>query len=166
MCNMDSLGISCIKNNVNYFSGKICQFHKESCLIMDLCFFIELLHIHSLRAKDLCLDLLFIFIKNLDSHRLCRNGPATYPEKSLLNLLFFNKKLWFISSLFQILDRNRKPAESFVRHIRINRKFLKSIQRLRKTNLSCDPLPPHKVRILESLQCADHLKLLDLRFYL
>jgi len=100
MCNMDSLGISCIKNDVNYFSGKICQFHKKSCLIMDLCFFIELLHIHSLRAKDLCLDLLFIFIKNLDSHRLCRNGPATYPEKSLLNLLFFNKKLWFISSLF------------------------------------------------------------------
>ena len=31
-------------------------------------FFIE-------EEKDLCLDLLFIFIKNLDPHRLCRNSP-------------------------------------------------------------------------------------------
>ena len=51
---MDGFRISCIKNNIDKFACKVCQFYKESCLIMDLCLLIKLFHVDTFCTEDFC----------------------------------------------------------------------------------------------------------------
>ena len=127
--------------------------------------FIKLFHIHTLCTEDLCLDLLFVLIKNLDLYRLSCNSPASDPQESLLYLFFFYKELWSAFSFFQFFYRYRKPWNGFVRHICINSQFVVSFQRFRKLYGCCDTLSTHQIRVLETLQCAYHFQTFDLSFY-
>ena len=79
MGNMHRFCISCVKYHIDQLSGKVGQLSKKACLVLMIHFLIHLLHIYSLGAKDLCMKLLFVFIKNLDIDRFIRNSPAPDP---------------------------------------------------------------------------------------
>ena len=128
-------------------------------------FFIHLFHINTFCTKNLCLNLFFVFVENLNSHRLICHGPPTDTQKSLLDFFFFDIKLRFASAFFQIFYCNGKPAECFVRHICINAQLLISFQRLRKLHRCRNTLAPHQIRIFKTFQCTDYFQTLNLGFY-
>ena len=165
MNDMHGFFVPGVEHHIKQFPGNIGQLHKKSCFVPDLRLLVKLFHIYSFCAQDLRLHFLFIFIKNLDTHRHIGSYPAPDPHKTLLYFFLFDKELGPSPASFQFLYRHCKPAECSVRHIRIYGKFLKSVQRFREPHRRCDPLASHKIRILETFQGADHFQLLDFRLH-
>ena len=150
--------IAGLKYNIEFLHTVIMEFKEKSALLINFCFLVLVLHVHTFQSGDLAGDLLPAAIFQADGQGAVKSCPSTDTADFFpgFHLNTFDKVLRFSLLFVKLRCRNRKPLDAFSAFYCINNKLLFAFQ-IRQTDLHLYTLSVYQIQIFKALQGADTL---------
>ena len=150
--------IACLKYNVEFLHTVIMEFKEKAALLIDFCFLVLILYIHTFQSGDLAGDFIPAAILQAYGQGAVKGCPPTdtadfFPS---FHLDALDKVLRFSLFPVKLCCRNRKPPDTFFTLYRINNKLLFALQ-IRQADFHLHTFSVYQIQILKALQGADTL---------